>query len=180
MTRKNISSAFMSTLFLFTAASFTNRSLAQPGEDVMKEAEKIVKVAVKPPFDFRFGIMEPGVLQHVDRSYTYDVVPEELLNGLLFQGIHRPPAGTVVSIELLAPATIYFFFHYKVDGGYSEIFEKMKDWERCVTAPQYDIHNGDHGLRMIMYRLEAAKGTYIIPPTVKDRACFSFVILKNE
>jgi hypothetical protein len=119
--------------------------------------------------------METGVLQHLDRSYTYDVVPPELVNGWLFQGIHRPPAGTDIEIELMAPATIYFFFHPREDGGYTAIFSKLENWERCAAFPQYDIHNGDHGLKMVMYKLEARGGTYSIPPTTKDRACFSMV-----
>jgi len=168
--------AFQNILIIVIAMAVPAVSLAQPEEDATLKAEKMVRVTVEPPFDFRFGIMQPGVLQHIDRNYTYDVVPEELLNGLLFQGIHRPPAGTAVTMELLVPATIYFFFHYKVHGGYAGIFERMEGWERCDTAPQYDIHNGDHGLRMIMYRREAPAGTYAIPPTEEYRACFSFVI----
>jgi hypothetical protein len=119
--------------------------------------------------------MRPGVLQHLDRTYTYDEVPPELVNGWLFQGIHRPPAGTAVEIELMAPATIYFFFHPREDGGYTAIFSTLENWERCAAFPRYDIHNGDHGLKMVMYKLEARAGAYSIPPTTKDRACFSMV-----
>jgi len=179
MATRGTRSACLGILFFFTPVTGSTGAFAQPVEDAIGKAEKIVRVIVEPPFDFRFGIMKPGVLQHIDRTYTYDVVPEELLNGVLFQGIHRPPTGTAVTIELLVPATIYFFFHYKVDGGYAEIFQKMENWERCDTAPQYDIHNGDHGLNMIMYRREAVAGTYAIPPTEEYRACFSFVICKE-
>ncbi|MCP4457311.1 MAG: hypothetical protein GY816_04690 [Cytophagales bacterium] len=101
-------------------------------------------------------------------------------NGLLFQGIHRPPKGTALTIELLKPATVYFFFHHKVNGGYSEIFSNLKNWEKCPSAPQYDIYNGDHGLEMIMYKMVAEKGIHKIPPTTKNRACFSIVFQQNE
>jgi|GEM_PF-6562162 len=143
-------------------------------------AEKLVRIKVTPAFKFNFVIMKQGVLQHLDRQYTYDVVPAELLTGLLFQGVHRPPKGTGIEIELLAPAKIFFFFHYQVDGGYSEIFAKLKNWKRCAVAPQYDIRNGDHGLKMVMFQLEADAGTYVIPPTTTDRACFNIVFHAKE
>jgi hypothetical protein len=69
-----------------------------------------VNVIVTPDFNFRFDSMKPGVIQHVDREYTFDYIPAELENGLLFQGIHRPVKGTSITIEIFRPATIYFFF----------------------------------------------------------------------
>lgn len=150
-----------------------------PDKEMIREAEKLVKVRVTPPFNYSFGRMKPGVLQHIDRRYTYDVVPQELLNGFLFQGIHRPSKGTVVEIELSAPAKIYWFFHKGGDGGYGRIFEQLDGWERCEAFPQYDIHKGDHGLRMVMYRLNAGPGTYRIPATTVDRACFNIVFQPN-
>ncbi|MBN2712327.1 MAG: hypothetical protein JXR97_07805 [Planctomycetes bacterium] len=142
----------------------------------MNLCDSVVSVKVEPNFDFAFAPMRVGVLQHLDRDYTYDVIPDELLGGILFQGIHRPPAGTKVSITLHSPATVYFFFHHTVEGGYSEIFAGLNGWEHCGTAPQYDIHNGEHGLRMVMYKLSTQAGTYTIPPTIKDKACFNFVV----
>ena len=65
--------------------------------------------------------MKKGVLQHLDWKYTYDVIPVELMNGLLFQGIHQPPKGMSLKIKLLSPAKIYICFHHTVDGGYTEI-----------------------------------------------------------
>ncbi len=91
-----------------------------------------VNVIVTPDFRFRFVTMQSGVIQHVDREYTYDYIPEELENGLLFQGIHRPVKETGIKIELLQPAIIYFFFQNSWDGGYSEIFPKLQDWKKCV------------------------------------------------
>jgi hypothetical protein len=151
-----------------------------PPKKIKKEAEKFVKIHITPESDYNFDIMKPGVLQHIDRQYTYDVIPPDLLNGFLFQGVHRPPKGTIVTIELFFPAKIFFFFHHSVDGGYSEIFKKLQNWERSPTAPQYDIHDGTHGLKMIMYQLEATTGTYIIPPTTKEKACFNIVIKVNN
>jgi len=144
-------------------------------ENMLKIASKMVKINLTPAFDFKFDIMKPGVLMHIDRQYTYDIVPPELLNGLLFQGIHRTPVGTSMKLKLFSPAKIYFFFHHVVDGGYSEIFKGLKCWKPCALAPQYDIHNGDHGLKMLMFKFEAEAGTYSIPPTTKDRACFGIV-----
>ena len=134
-----------------------------------------VKVIVTPAFSFRFDTMKPGVIQHVDREYTYDYIPKELENGLLFQGIHRPVKGTSIKIELLQPAIIYFFFQNSWDGGYAEIFPKRQEWIKCADSPQYDIHNGDHGLQMTMYKLKADKGNYQIPSTTAENACFNIV-----
>ncbi|QHI70184.1 hypothetical protein [Tichowtungia aerotolerans] len=146
-----------------------------PRRDMTQEAEQFVKVTVTPSFDFKYSLMKRGVLQHLDRKYTYDVIPEELRGGFLFQGIHRPPIGTRIQFELKCPATVYFFFHYCTNGGFSEIFPELKEWERCLQAPQYDIYNGDHGLNMIMYKLNAEAGAYTIPPTQTENACFNIV-----
>lgn len=150
-----------------------------PDEKMVKISETLVKVYVTPAFDFSFDIMVPGVFQHIDRRYTYDVIPLELLNGLLFQGVHRAPEGTEIKLELLAPAKIFFFFHHRVDGGYSKIFEGLENWKPCALAPQYDIYDGDHGLTMKMYQLDADAGTYYIPPTLKKNACFNIVFQSN-
>lgn len=141
--------------------------------------EDMVLVTVKPEFKYRYDTMKIGVLQHIDREYTYDYIPEELENGLLFQGIHRPSTGTDLKIELFQSATIYFFFQNTWDGGYSEIFSHLGDWEKCMDSPQYDIHNGDHGLHMTMYKLKAGKGSYQIPSTTRKNACFNIVFQFN-
>lgn len=146
-----------------------------PGKDPLKAAEQLVKVEVSPSHQFSYDWMKNGVLQHLDRKYTYDVIPKVLVGGLLFQGIHRPPKGTSVKIRLLSPARMYVFFHSRVDGGYSEIFSDLKGWKRSDDAPQYDIHNGDHGLKMVMFEMDAEAGWYEIPPTTEDRACFNIV-----
>ena len=154
---------------------FLGRSL--PGWLVTAEAGNLVTVSVTPAHGFRFSRMKVGVLQHVDREYTYDRAPDELLNGFLFQGIHRPPRGSRLTFTLHSPATVYFFFHHKVDGGYGKIFEGLSAWKRLETYPQYDIHNGDHGLTMVMYRLDAGPGVYSIPATTEDNACFNIVFV---
>ena len=147
----------------------------KPNIEFVSEIEKKVIVTPTPNFIYSYDSMKNGVIQHLDRDYTYDYIPRELKNGILFQGIHRPRKGTTLKIELFQPATINFFFHYDQDGGYSKIFSTLEEWQRSNDAPQYDIHKGDHGLRMIMYKMKANKGTYIIPATTKDRACFSIV-----
>ena len=148
--------------------------------EAVKRAETLVKVTSTPHFKSSYDLMNTGVIQHLDRDYTYDIIPSELVGGLLFQGIHRPPKGTALKIELLEPATIYFFFHHTVDGGYTKIFKTLNSWKKCNTAPQYDIDNGDHGLKMTMYKMEANKGIYHIPPTQEDRACFNIVFVYDD
>lgn len=146
-----------------------------PNEEMVELASEIVKMDIYPPFPYSFDYMTEGVQQHLDRDYTYDVIPWQLKGGLLFQGIHRPPTGTSIRMELLQPATVYFFFHHKTDGGYTKIFENLPGWKRSENAPQYDIKNGDHGLRMTMFEFEAQVGIIEIPRTTKDKACFSIV-----
>lgn len=155
------------------------RKVRPPNQEMITAAQRLVKVRVTPSFPFSFDLMKPGVFQHIDRRYTYDVVPPELIDGFLFQGIHRPGKGTAVEFELSSPAKVYFFFHEGGDGGYSAIFAKLDGWKRSSSFPQYDIHNGDHGLRMVMYQLEAGAGTYSIPATTADRACFNIVFQAN-
>jgi len=173
-----IAAVGLAAFFVFMAEenSEEQKITYTPNEEMVKRASEIVNVSVYPDFPFTYDYMTEGVTQHLDREYTYDVIPYQLKGGLLFQGIHRPEKGTTVSIELLKPATLYFFFHDETDGGYTRIFENLPRWRRLVTAPQYDIHNGKHGLQMTMFALEAEPGLIEIPPTTKDRACFSFVI----
>jgi hypothetical protein len=170
---------------LLTAAAVLLRRHRDDGDDSRKEwppntamiheAGKLVKMKVMPQFDYSFDRMKPGVFQHIDRRYTYDVVPDELIGGLLFQGIHRPPKGTAIEFELLSAAKVFCFFHEGGDGGYGAIFPRLEGWQRCQDHPQYDVHNGNHGLKMVMYRLDAAPGIYQIPATTADRACFNIV-----
>lgn len=175
------------TLFCLLSFSFnrvlkTNFDIAnhQPDVEFIRQVEKILKVTPDPKYIYSYDTMNVGVYQHLDRNYTYDVIPEELRNGILFQGIHRPDSGTSLKIELFKPMIIYFFFHYEVDGGYKEIFSDLEGWEKCDTAPQYDIHNGDHGLKMYMYKRDADKGIYNVPPTLKAKACFNIVFQERN
>ena len=142
--------------------------------------KEFVKVIPTPFHESEFDIMKEGVLLHVDRKYTYDIIPSELIGGLLFQGIHRPPKDYIVEIELLEPAIIYFFFHVTANGDYDKIFESLDKWELCDTFPQYDIHNGEHGLKMIMYKYESDVGKIIIPPTRRKKACFNIVFQAKD
>ena len=146
-----------------------------PNPAMRAVAERTAKVTLTPESAFGFDTMRVGALQHLDRDYTYDVVPEELLGGLLFQGIHRAPKGTKLHFDLLEAATVSVFFHPEKDGGWSEAFAKLPEWQRCESFPQYDIHNGKHGLTMIMHRLEAAPGRYELPETTEDQGCFNLV-----
>jgi len=168
---------FLVVFFLNTTvfSSEEKQLTVTPNLEMIAQAEQLVKVGAHPPIDYSFDLMTEGVLQHLDREYTYDVIPASMQGGFLFQGIHRPPMGTVIVMEVLKPSTISFFFHSKVDGGYSQIFENLDGWEKMDTAPQYDIHNGNHGLDMTLYQKNVQPGIYSIPATTKDRACFSIV-----
>jgi hypothetical protein len=136
---------------------------------------KWVEVQVEPPQRHTFATMKVGARQHVDRDYTYDVVPAELTGGLLYQGIHRPPRGLRVTLALQKPARVYFFFHDRYDGGYTQIFSQMTNWERRPKAPQYDLAGGAHGKSMLLFAADLQAGTHVIPSTTKSRACFSIV-----
>lgn len=144
-------------------------------ELIVLNCDKLVDIKTSPKISYKFDLMKVGVVQHIDRDYTYDVIPDALINGLLFRGVHRTPKYTGITIELRSDATIYFFFHVKEDGGYSNIFAELDGWEKCTEFPKYDINNGDHGLNMIMYKLKAKPGIYVIPPTTKENACFNMV-----
>ncbi|CAM4196330.1 hypothetical protein [Zobellia nedashkovskayae] len=147
----------------------------KPNTQMIKKVEQNFKVSVKPEFDYSYAFMESGVIQHLDRGYSYDSIPTELQGGILFQGIHKPAKGTSVTIELYQPYTIYFFFHSYVDGGYAEIFKNLEGWKKCEVAPMYDLEGGDHGKNMTMYKFKGNPGIYSIPETTADRACFNIV-----
>ncbi|WP_300440087.1 hypothetical protein [Christiangramia sp.] len=144
-------------------------------KEMLNLVEKDFIVTPSPNFRYSYSIMREGVVQHLDRDYTYDIVPKELENGILFQGIHRLPKGTSFLIELKKPATVYFIFHQSSDGGYSKIFPYLEGWQKCGLAPKYDISNGAHGLNMSMYKLDGKTGTYNINPSNEERGCVSIV-----
>lgn len=151
-------------------------ALAACGSDAAAAFGGLVEFVVEPPCAHRVARMDLGALQHVDRSYTYDVVPLELVGGALLQGVHRPPAGTRVTFELAASARVYVFFHATVDGGFGAAFAALDGWRRQPSAPQYDIHNGDHGHRMVMYARDFGPGRHALPATTADRGCFNVVV----
>ena len=61
-----------------------------------------------------------------------------------------------------------------------EAFAALPEWKRCETFPQYDIHNGKHGLTMIMHRLEAAPGRFELPAMSEDQGCFNLVFQPTQ
>lgn len=170
------------SLFILMKKNFSSNELLIPVEldqGIALRASDLVNVTVTPAFNYSFTTMTKGAIQHLDRNYTYDNIPEVLEGGLLFQGIHRPPKGTSIRLEVRKPATVYFFFHSRVDGGYSQIFAGLPAWKKHDQAPQYDVKNGDHGLDMTMYFMHVDPGSYSIPATTADRACFSIVFQEH-
>jgi len=160
----------LGVIYLYKTRYYANH---KPNYELIKTVQEKVIVTFNPPIEFSYDLMTEGVTQHLDRIYTYDYIPEELQNVILFQGTHRIAIGTTVTINLLQPTTIYVFFHELVDSGYTSIFEKLEDWNRCTDAPKYDILNGNHGLNMIMYKMEAKPGRYTIPATTSNEGCFN-------
>ena len=148
-------------------------------EDVIKQH---VSIETTPRLPNEFDLMKPGVIKDIDRDYTYDVVPEEIDGGILYQPIHRIPLGTSIKLNVLKPMTMYFIFHNGCDGNYTNIFKTLEGWELCKEAPQYDINcewDPEHGLHMTMYKMKALPGIYNIPAGEKgvktDWACWNIV-----
>ena len=139
--------------------------------------EDRIKIIFDPKQEFSFDIMEIGVKQHIDRSYTYDIIPTEILGGTLLQNVHRLEKGTKIAFSCNEECIVYFIFHSTVDGGYSETFKNLKGWERCENYPKYDIKNPNgHGLTMVMYRTKILANVNVnIPPTEKENACCNIV-----
>lgn len=150
-------------------------------EQAIAAAKKFVKINVTPNFDFSYDFMLPGVLQHLDRDYTYDTIPKQLQNGVLFQGIHEAPKGTIVEFKLSSPATVYIIICNGADGGLSLALDGLTNWKRSPVFPQYDIYNGDHGLIMNMYKYDADIGLHSTPESTENGACFNMVFQnKND
>lgn len=152
--------------------------------NLSKIVNQHVLIETSPNLSYKFDHIKVGVLKDVDREYTYDVIPHELENGILFQTVHRVPLGTSTKLTVLKECTIYFIFHNIADGNYTEILKGAPEWSKCNSAPQYDIYgiDGDptHGLDMNMYKLEAKPGTYHIPPGGRSKAsdwsCWNIVV----
>jgi carbamoyltransferase len=151
----------------------------------LHELHKLLKLEVTDIDNPKFDIMKPGVKQHIDREYSYDIVPDELLHGYLFQNVHRTLKGTKFKFELAAPTDVYFIFHKDYDGGYKEIIPNLDGWKLCDEAPQYDVfrpihQDPTHGMGLIMYKLEAKEGSYEIPTsTAEEWSCISMVFKKK-
>ena len=132
-------------------------------------SENDVTVRIEPHKDFYTDTMKIGVKKDIDREYTYDIIPKELVGGLLYQTKHRIMSGTDIEIKTHKAMTLYFIFHEDYDGNYTNIFKNLDGWEICDTAPQYDIntrntHMAGHGDNQKMYKLKAKKNTtYSIP-----------------
>jgi len=147
--------------------------------------KKLVNLKVTGIETPQFDIMKIGVKQHIDRDYTYDEIPDEMINGYLFQNVHRTPNKTKFKFEVLKPLTAYFIYHDVYNGGYDKSFSKFakkNGWVLCDDAPKYDINNPnpgmkEHGLHMTMYKLEANRGYYKLPKTKsgKQWSCISMV-----
>jgi carbamoyltransferase len=141
----------------------------------------LVKLEVTGIDNPKFKIMKPGVKQHLDRDYTYDIIPDELLHGYLFQNVHRTLKGTEFKFELSKPTDVYFIFHKDYDGGYQEIIPNLDGWTLCDEAPQYDVFrpihkDPTHGMGLVMYKLEAKQGVYEIPQSTDEQwSCISMV-----
>ena len=132
-------------------------------------SENDITVTIEPHKDFYTETMTVGVKKDIDRTYTYDVIPKELVGGLLYQTAHRMKSGTDIEIKTHKAMTLYFIFHEDYDGNYTDIFKNLDEWEICNTAPQYDVDTNNpqmvgHGDNQKMYKLEAKKNTtYSIP-----------------
>ncbi|WP_432411521.1 hypothetical protein [Rasiella sp. SM2506] len=162
----------------FTSSdTVTIKMLHKPDKELVAEIEKRIVISSEPSFLYSYAPFKEGVIQHLDRDYTYDVIPHEMEGGMLFQGIHRPPNGTKIKLDLKQPSTVYFFFHDIFDGGYTIIFNKLANWKQLPVAPKYDSSNGTHGLSMILFKADLEKGVYNIPATTQDKACFSIVVM---
>jgi hypothetical protein len=131
------------------------------------DLSEYISVQVTPQISYNLDIMKIGVMKDIDRDYTFDVIPNELIGGILYQPEHRIPLGTSIKLNIIKPITIYFIFHNECDGNYTNLFKSLPNWEKCDNAPQYDLEgkNGDptHGLHMTMYKLNAVPGVYNIP-----------------
>ena len=58
-----------------------------------------IELSFTPSQKYSFDIMKIGVKQHIDREYTYDIIPEELICGVLLQNVHRLEKGTVIKFQ---------------------------------------------------------------------------------
>lgn len=169
------------SLFNFDHCCFNREVVTRTSKVATCIAGQILRLRPVPAHRFQFEFMLPGTPQHMDRSYTYDIIPPELEGCLLFQGVHCARLGTSLDLEFLVPSIVYFFFHGLVDGGYTEIFPRLEGWKRCSQAPEYDVLNGAHGRNMTMYKRSFELGeVHSIPPTTHDRACFSIVFCADR
>ena len=147
---------------------------------LIENLKEIVEVNVTPKIEYTYDLMKVGTLVHIDRPYTFDVVPQEFIDGLLFQGIHRAPKGLNITIKVKTFLKIYFIFHKEKDGGYVKIFKNLSNWKLCNLKLQYDIKHLDHGKKLLIYEYEAKEGEIIsIPPTIKKNACFNILFQSN-
>ena len=143
-------------------------------------------------------VMLPGVQMHLDRLYTYDVIPSAVYGGSLLVVPHRLPAGLDLEFDCSgpgtdegAPATFFVIAHSGEnahDGGLTTPLDwrvsQDAGWRRSAVAPQYDLADvcgcGPHGLNMSMWGLTFRGATHIrIPSTTQDDGAISFVLVSH-
>jgi len=172
---------FISMVLSFSYFLFSSELIKdhRKKDEKLEIAKNLVKIQIYPKLEYQFDIMKEGVLQHIDRDYKYDIVPDRISDGILFRTNHEVPKGTTVQFELLSPAEVYLILCHDQDGGYLELIEQLSIWKKQDQFPQYDIYNGMHGMRMDMYLLYAEPGVYKLPVTIKEDACFN-IVFKNQ
>ncbi len=77
----------------------SHKEIANKNVSFENHIKNKVIVTATPKMSYNYDYMKNGVLQHIDRDYSYYYIPTEMVNGILYQGIHRPVKGTSIKLN---------------------------------------------------------------------------------
>jgi len=138
-----------------------------------------ISFSSKPKLGANFGVFNDGSLQHVDRDYKYDIVPDKLKSLILFKSVHELKRNTKMVFKSDKPINAYVILCNNHDKAITELVKTETIWEQQDKFPQYDIYNGKHGWYTRVYKSSVRKDLFNFEISV-DGLCLNFLFDKKN
>jgi len=132
------------------------------------------KIYINANINIDFKLLENDCTFHNDRDYTYDKIPEYLINKTIVTHKHKLLTNTTFKIYTIKENIIYMMIHNIKHGGLiSELIEN--GWVRLSEPLHYDTHNGNHGLMTTLLQYNTKPNESVSITTTENSACISIL-----